>query len=153
MINIIVLWTEGSESISTMKLTRTFGCCLTGFICCFALMTEAAVPLAPENLQPSWLFGEIMLTWNDVPNAAGYNVYRYDGPNAVWVRVAADLTVPRYREMNVNEPATYSVTAVNGDGESEAAGPVVAEQTGDGFVISLNQWLWSIYDTSAVIQW
>ncbi|HYV27144.1 MAG TPA: hypothetical protein VFA77_06400, partial [Candidatus Eisenbacteria bacterium] len=136
-----------------MKLIRTTGYYLAAMTCCFSLMSEAAVPSMPENLQPAWLFGEIMLTWDEVPEAAGYNVYRYDSANAVWVQTAANLNAPRYREANVWDPTTYSVTATNADGESAPAGPVVAEQTGEGFVISLNQWMWSIYDTQAVIKW
>jgi hypothetical protein len=136
-----------------MKLLRTISYCFTGLVYCLSLSIDAAVPGTPENLQPAWLFGEIMLTWDEVPEAAGYNVYRYDSANAVWIQTAASLMVPRYREMNVFEPTTYSVTAVNADGESAPAGPIVAEQTGEGFVISLNQWLWSIYDTQAVIKW
>src|SRR5262245_57664644 len=126
---------------------------LAGLICCFSLQGQAALPAAPENLQPAWLFGEIMLTWNEVPDATGYNVYRYDNTNAVWVQTAANLAASRYRELNVYDPTTYGVTAINMEGEGTPAGPVVTEQTGDGFVISLNQWLWTISDTSAIIQW
>src|SRR5204863_1556118 len=107
----------------------------------------------PANLQPAWLFGDIMLTWNAAPGAIGYNVYRYDSANELWVQTATNLNVLRYREMNVYDPMIYSVTAINDDGESAAAGPVLAEPTGEGFNISIDRWSWSVYDTSAVIQW
>jgi len=138
---------------STMKLMRIVGRYLTGMICCAALAGVAAVPSTPENLQPAWLFGEIMLTWNEVPDASGYNVYRYDTPNTVWVQTATNLPRPLYRESGVYERTIYAVSAVNQDGESAPAGPVVAEQTGDAFTIALDSWLWSIYDTVAAIQW
>src|SRR5262245_17865955 len=107
-----------------MKLLRIIGCCLGAFLGCFPPLGEAAAPSIPENLQPAWLFGEIMLTWNEAPTASGYNVYRYDNANQLWVQTATNLNVPRYREANVYEPAIYSVTAQNDDGESAAAGPV-----------------------------
>src|SRR6185369_9076898 len=132
-----------------MNLFRIMVFCLTGLICC-PIQNSAAPPSAPENLQPAWLFGEIMLTWAEVP-ATGYNVYRYDGDNALWVSAATNLTVPRFREY-AQGPAIYSVTAFNADGESVPAGPVLAEQTGESFVLSTDQWAWSIYDTTAVIQ-
>jgi len=134
-----------------MKFMRKLVYCLAGLICSFSSI--AAVPAMPENLQPAWLFGAVRLTWDPVPEAPGYNVYSYDTNNAIWVQKAANLDVPRYHESYVDVPTIYSVTAVNADGESPPAGPVLAEQTGDWFAISADQRTWTIYDTVAIIEW
>jgi hypothetical protein len=124
---------------------------LTGLVCAFisSTSTQAAPPPTPGNLQPAWLFGEVMLTWNDVPGVTGYNVYRYDTTNVNWAVIATNVAVPRYRDVGIYDPQNYQVTAVNGDGESAPAGPVLAQESGDWFYINLNQYNWAIYDTVA----
>jgi len=99
-------------------------------------------------LQPAWLFGEVMLTWNPVPDATSYKVYRYDGTNT-WVAIATGVTVPRYRDPSIYDPQNYTVTAVNADGESLQAPPVLAQGNGPWLTINLNEYNWSLYDTVA----
>src|SRR5688500_12838824 len=109
-----------------------------GFLLIFMIgNAQAAVPAPPQNLQPAWLFGEVMLTWNEVPEATSYTVHRYDANSAAWAPIATGLTLPRYRDEGVYDPQSYTVTAVNAEGESGPAEPVVAEQTGDSFLAML----------------
>ena len=123
-----------------------------GLFCLFALLTSAtaALPLPPQNFQYAWLSWEVMLTWDEVPGATSYNVYRYDATNTTWAPIATGVTVPRYRDSGIYEPQSYTVKAVNADGESLPAPPVVAHDSGDWLSINLNQYNWRLYDTVAV---
>jgi hypothetical protein len=138
--------------IHTPRFGRALSALITSIFLWFTVNASAAAPTTPENLQPAWLFGEMMLTWNEVPGATSYNVYRYDPTNSVWVVAATGLTAPRYREAN-SEPTSYTVTAVNADGESAPPPAVTCVQTGDGFTLMYNEWNSPKYDTSASIQW
>jgi hypothetical protein len=51
-----------------------------------------------RNVQSFWLVSESLLTWNDVPGAVSYNVYRSDDTNTTWSLVASGLSVPRFRD-------------------------------------------------------
>jgi len=95
------------------------------FALLFADRTFAAVPAAPENIRPSWLWSpvpsghEVMLTWDTVPEAESYNVYLWDDASTSWTGAATGLVEPRYRNATPPPmPARYMVTAVNADGES-----------------------------------
>src|SRR5262245_40718248 len=136
--------------ITTYLTEKALSSLLAIFALSMAISAKAAAPVTPQNLQPAWLFGEIMLTWDEVPGAA-YNVYRYDLTNSVWVLAMSGVTAPRYREY-VSTATTYSVTAVNADGESASASPVTCIQGDDGFWMTFDQYNSPIYDRATTIQ-
>jgi serine/threonine-protein kinase len=72
-------------------------------------------PNAPTGVTTSITIpGEIDISWDDVDNASEYNVYR-DG-----VKIASGVPQASYSDENVTSGNTYaySVSAVNGNGES-----------------------------------
>lgn len=84
---------------------------------------EGAVLSAPLNLRSSWVDNSsAVLTWDDVPEAAAYNVYRLNAASAEWTLVAANVGVRMFREEpGFEPPLQYGVSAVNADGISDAA--------------------------------
>src|SRR5262245_6588927 len=87
----------------------------------------AAAPAAPELVKISWIDNraEFLVRWSPVPNATAYNGFRYDTNASVWVQIATNLIVghvPMLRDPAQPNPGTisYSVSAVNADGESAA---------------------------------
>src|SRR5436190_2112229 len=134
------------------RIRRVWFCLIAAVCLLQAAKGLAAAPETPQNLQPAWLFGEIMLRWDEMPGATSYNVYRFDPTNNVWLIATNGLTSPRYREYTW-EPATYTVAAVNADGESAAASPVETAPTGDPFSIYFEQWNSPMYDTTATLEW
>jgi hypothetical protein len=90
----------------------------------FALgAVEGAVPAAPLNLRSSWVNNsEVVLTWDDVPDAVSFKVFRLDAASSEWVLVAADVGARMFREEpGLEPPLQYGVSAVNADGVSDAA--------------------------------
>lgn len=90
-------------------------------------------PAAPDGLTASaTIQGEIDLSWNDVPDAATYNVYR-DGK-----KIATGLPQSAYSDVNLGDGEThsYTITAVNANGESKpsaaASGTTISQDTGTG---------------------
>jgi large repetitive protein len=134
------------------KLLKLFGA-LTLALLSLTSTIKAGVPAAPGNLLPGWLFGDIILTWDEVPSAASYQVYKYDAASASWTTVATGLTVPYYRETNVPDPTQYTVSAINAEGESTPAAPVTTQQTGDGFSMAFSSENRSFYETKTILSW
>ena len=80
-------------------------------------------PPAPGDVSAtSTIPGEIDLSWDDVPIAATYNVYR-DGS-----KVASALPQTTYSDVGLDESSThtYTITAVNSNGESPKSSPVTS---------------------------
>lgn len=80
-------------------------------------------PPSPDNVSASaTLPGEIDLSWDDVPEATTYDVYR-DGK-----RIATGLPQSAYSDMNLGDGQShsYTVTAVNANGESKPSQAVTA---------------------------
>lgn len=78
-------------------------------------------PPSPTGLSASATVpNDIDLSWNDVSNASSYDVYR-DGK-----RVASGLTQPAYSDtrLGANETHSYTVSALNVNGESAQSAPV-----------------------------
>jgi hypothetical protein len=107
---------------------------------------SGAVPAVPARLQYAWVDYDILLRWDAVPDAASYNVYRYDTAAATWTLLASDIPVPRYRDPFILDVYEYTVTAVNGDGESAAAQPVIAEYGSDPVFLWEGAINWTMYD-------
>src|SRR5436190_20022702 len=62
-------------------------------------LAEGAVPSAPLNLRSSWVNNSsAVLTWDDVPDAVSFKVFRLDTASAEWVLVAADVGGRMVRE-------------------------------------------------------
>ena len=94
----------------------------------------ASVPAAPAGLnaefgggdfQPFFGDGIAILTWQAVPGASGYNVYRASGGSGFTLLTAAPQSGTEYTDMSITEGTAYSyaVTAVNGAGESSQSSP------------------------------
>src|SRR5688572_9517553 len=117
---------------------------------------RAAVPEAPQRLQFAWIFGgwpntdEALLRWDAVPGATSYNVYRYDTNAAAWTLLASSVPVPRYRDP-VFDLYEYTVTAVNDDGESAPAEPVVGDYGNGPWLIYVDPTSWPRYETAIEI--
>src|SRR5688572_17931869 len=79
----------------------------------------------PNNLRPSWAFtipgsgNWAVLTWDAVPGADSYKIYRLVSTN--WIPVGA-TTERAFREQPpTHPPLIYAVSAVNGEGEGPFA--------------------------------
>ncbi|HEY3332421.1 MAG TPA: PASTA domain-containing protein [Capsulimonadaceae bacterium] len=89
----------------------------------FTVSKGPSPPPTPSGLSASATIQlEIDLSWNEVANASSYNIYR-DGK-----KVVSGLTQASYSDVHLgaNETHTYTVTAVNINGESVQCGPVSA---------------------------
>ena len=89
----------------------------------------ASLPSAPGGLnvafgggdfQPFFGTGIAILSWQPVPGASGYNVHRSSGGSGSTKLTASPQSGTQYTDLSVNNGTTYSytVTAVNGAGES-----------------------------------
>ncbi|HEX7861094.1 MAG TPA: Ig-like domain-containing protein [Verrucomicrobiae bacterium] len=92
--------------------------------------SQAAVPAAP-NARAAWVDGfSVVLTWDAVPTANFYGVYRYDSTSADWIVADMDFTAPMFRETPPHEPPLqYAVVALNAEGQSTAS-LVTIEESG-----------------------
>ena len=81
-----------------------------------------AAPPTPPNARPAWVDDfSVVLTWDDVPEATAFWVYRYDSSSAQWVTAESDVLVPMFREVPPHQPPLqYAITALNAEGESSA---------------------------------
>jgi hypothetical protein len=114
-----------------------------GILCALFLAsttpTRAAAPAAPQYVNVSWLDNQnqFLVRWFSVTDATSYNVYRYDTNTSAWTAVATNLSfeswnVPSFRHSASPESGEgiYSVTAVNGDGESSSTSASVVPGSG-----------------------
>ena len=76
----------------------------------------------PTGLQINNGNGQVILSWQSVPDAASYKVYR-DGDLLI------NTTSTSYTDTNVinGQTYTYTITAVNNDGESPPSAPITGE--------------------------
>jgi hypothetical protein len=103
-------------------------------------MAEGALPSAPLNLRSSWVNNSsAVLTWDDVPDAVSFKVFRLDAASAEWVLVAADVGVRMFREEpGLEPPLQYAVSAVNADGVSDAAITSIATGGWSDMMVTFN---------------
>jgi hypothetical protein len=114
-----------------------------GLLCAIFLFsathTRAAAPAAPDYVNVSWLdnVDQFLVRWFPVAGATGYNVYRYDTNTSGSTAVATNLSFDpwnvlsfRHSASSDSSPGTYSVTAVNSNGES--AGTSTSVTPGNG---------------------
>ena len=93
-------------------------------------------PPAPEN--PSMISSSetsVLLMWDAVTGAKGYNVYRAESLDGSYEKINAEVITSVYYEDTGLESASayyYKVTAVNDMGESAKSGTVFATTTGYG---------------------
>jgi hypothetical protein len=82
-----------------------------------------AAPSTPTNARPAWVDDfSVVLTWDDVPEATAFAVYRYDPATAQWVIAGSDVLTQMFREVPPHQPPLqYAITALNAEGESSAA--------------------------------
>src|SRR5580765_2774687 len=82
----------------------------------FSIATRAGTPYAPPNLRSAWVDTvSAVLTWDDVPDADWFRVYRFDSVNQTWSLVSSNLLVPMFRESpsSTDGVLNYAVTAGN----------------------------------------
>ena len=74
----------------------------------------------PAGLRATTGNGQVLLNWNAVTNAGGYNVKRSTTTGTGYVAIAAGVTGTNYSDMLVTNNTTYYyvVSAVNGSSES-----------------------------------
>src|SRR5436190_12220951 len=110
-----------------MKLSAFFS--VLSLFC--ATQARAAAPTAPDFINVAWLrySDEFLVRWHPVPDATGYNVYRYDSNSAAWMQIITNYSTPPWNVLSLREPsgadpgpATYAVSALNADGE----GPITS---------------------------
>ena len=129
-----------------------------------ALPIHGAAPAAPQNVEGSWIvpFGifanywhagdESVLTWEAVPEATTYNIYRYDDTNSTWVSMATGLTDTNWREpFPPTSPTHYVVIASNVDGESAPSAEVVVSPVPADFV-TITQYLPNVFGNDFVTE-
>lgn len=121
----------------------------------------AAPPSTPQNLRPAFvtLIGaapQATLLWESVPDALGYNVYRADDGNTNWLLVATNISVPFFHDpLFAALPSSYTVTAVNSDGEGSGADPVSVFEAEFSMVMMtpISPEYGTLSATNAVIHW
>lgn len=75
----------------------------------------------------------VSLTWNAVPNAQTYNVYRNGGPSGYQLianSVVSNAYVDGPNDLDNSTTYLYEVTVVTADGESAMSLPVTAVPVG-----------------------
>src|SRR5688572_29985882 len=89
----------------------------------FNLATHAAAPASPTGLRGAWVDNAAsLLTWETSPDAESYKIFRFDTNAQTWLLIASEVGVPMFRELpGMEPPLQYAVSAVNADGESDAA--------------------------------
>ncbi|QJD83759.1 S-layer homology domain-containing protein [Cohnella herbarum] len=70
--------------------------------------------------------GKVVLSWNAVEGAAGYNVMRSDAANGTFQTIGAKVSGTTFKDTTaiINTTYYYKVTAVNGSGSESNATPV-----------------------------
>src|SRR4051812_25696093 len=83
-----------------------------------SLSASAAAPEAPTNLRSSWVDANTaVLTWDDMPAADSFKVYRFDATTQGWVAIGSNVAVTTFRDQpGAEPPLDYAVAAVNADG-------------------------------------
>ena len=127
--------------------------------------TSAAVPAAPQNLTPSWLYNywpsgfHSLLWWEPVPDATSYTIYQFDETGGMWAVSISGLTEPLHRNFMPSAPPTrYVVTASNTDGESAPSNEAVVEENMFNFTIAgewpeYSYWSDAVTPTNAWLSW
>ncbi len=135
------------------------------FTLCVTGSAIAAVPSAPQNLTPSWLFNywpsefHSLLWWEPVPGATSYTIYQFDETSSAWVISISGLTEPLYRNfLPPAPPSRYVVTASNTDGESAPSNEAVVEGNMFNFMITgdwpeYSSWSEGVTPTNAWLSW
>lgn len=77
-------------------------------------------PLTPSNVQVKEETGSLLITWDEVPGALSYTVYRQKG-HGERERIAESLTATSFLHSEIlwNQEVVYSVTATDGVNISE----------------------------------
>ncbi len=100
----------------------------TGFLCaCGSSGTE--VPKAPVNVTANPADGSVVINWDPVVGADGYNIYWKNAPKVTTSDdKIADVTSPWYvhKELTNGMSYYYAVTVVNSRGESGLSDEVSA---------------------------
>ncbi len=120
----------------------------------------AALPDPPQNPAPAWIYAWphfARVTWDPVPGADSYNLYRYDETAQTWQPVAPGVTNPMAFDPTAGSAGrSYRVTALNAEGESSPSA-VVTTQDSDYFpyfsFTPPGTYPGTLSPTSATIQW
>jgi hypothetical protein len=95
---------------------------------------------------------EILLTWDAVPDAQSYSVYRA-GADRRWVPVASQLAVPRFRDTDFRElPSLYQIAARNDAGEVSTSPEITVSDVGQNIrLLGVNPR--PLSDSAMVVSW
>lgn len=90
------------------------------------LKVTVGAPVAPQNLTATGGSGQVQLSWNAVPGATGYNLYRGIGDGSIPTSYQTGLTGTSYTDTSVTSGTTYTylVKAVSANGEGAASNTV-----------------------------
>ncbi len=101
-----------------MKKIELFALLVPGFIS----SATAALPDPPQNPAPAWIYASThfaRVTWDPVPGAESYTLYRYDDTAQTWQPVMSGVTNAMAFDTTAGSAGrSYRVTALNAEGES-----------------------------------
>src|SRR2546423_6920621 len=98
---------------------RLFAKQLLALVCaCLLLPWVTVAAIAPlTNVRTIALPAEVLLSWDEWPDAAFYGLYRANLDRR-WVPIAKNVLVPRYRDTDFQTlPCYYQVAAYNAAGD------------------------------------
>jgi hyaluronate lyase len=94
------------------------------------------IPHAPSNLQAAPLSGSsVRLTWNAVPGAEGYRLYRSENPSAGFQRIGGDIAALSFTDEGLSGDTSYfyKIVAFHGGAVSRESSVVSASIVPDSF--------------------
>ena len=105
--------------------------------CVFGAGSTVSVPNVPTGVSAYLVDSRIYLTWNPVPSAGTYRVYRSSTPNGTYSQIGFLTTNTWFYDHNpMNGYNYYKVTAVNSAGESSYSSYVYCNYSGSTTVPS-----------------
>lgn len=94
----------------------------------FVIAPATSAPATPTGLNATAGNTQVGLSWNPVPGATSYNIYRATTPGGEGTTVYKNVTATTYTDTGLTNGVTYyyQVSALNGAGQSAKSGEVSA---------------------------